>query len=49
MRGNIVYTPLGNTCTTLTGGKIPLGRRSGTPISALIAYLALSTARAMLL
>jgi len=27
MRGNTVYTPLGNTYTTSMGKEIPLGRR----------------------
>ena len=45
--GNTAYTPPGSTCITSTGGKIPLDRRSKTPIwpiqEYLIAYLALIT------
>ena len=50
--GNTTYTPPGSTCTTSTGGKIPLGRRSETPVRPVrecpIAYLALIAIRTML-
>ena len=39
VRGNIACTPLDSTCTTLTGGKIPLGCCSETPIREYPNYL----------